>query len=463
MQPRFLTQPAAGVVPYQLRLFSSETTRIMLTERGSSDGAIRRGGVALMASIDAAIVRWRARRRTFSLMVIKMNPLGRAASGWYRTSLDRKIGREILRRTEAMLVGDDHIGWLADDTLAVLCEDIDGHREAERIAKRLLRELARPLRIDSSVVGPILGVGVAVGSGLHSSSDDVLSDAQAALECALQRGVSNVEVFDEGLRLSLAERFRSLGGLLDPEQSGEFAIATQPIVSPRNGNLVAYEVLLRPDVTVTLTGTEAVVSLAEATGHIDRLGSWVLDRAARLAPRIEAVASGVARLFVNVSGRQLTSPDFVPRLERVLEARCVHPGWFGIEITESIVVSNGAIEPLERLRELGLVIALDDFGSGYANLSALDRLPLDLLKLDKSIVRNAVDGDAAVLLEGIVDLAHALGIGVVAEGVESQQMFDVVRAASCDLVQGYHIGPPITMESVVADACSATGERRSKL
>ena len=258
-----------------------------------------------------------------------------------------------------------------------------------------------------------------------------------------------MELFNERLRVDLLTRIRSLNGFARGIDDADFRLVYQPIIAIDDGRLVAAEALLRWDkVDPTLASVHEIISLAEETDWIEPLGRWVLRAACRQAAAWTQSSPDPLVTYVNVSSKQLIGPTLVTDVEQALSKEGLEPSRLGLEVTESGMVSDQAIAVLQRLHALGVRLSLDDFGTGFSCLSSLQRLPLDNLKLDRSFVAGLSAGSSdASIVTTIVSLADDLGLGVVAEGVETAAQLGAVEDLGCDYAQGFHIARPCDAEA----------------
>ena len=268
----------------------------------------------------------------------------------------------------------------------------------------------------------------------------LLRQAEHAVRAAKAAGGGGFRIYDPGLHMAARRRLRLEADLRQAVADQSFAVRYQPIVEMATGALVDVEALVRwPRRRGTLLAPDAFVPLAEQTGLIGAIDLWVLDRAcAELAGWAEA--SG-GRICVNLSGRGLADAGLAAQVRRVLEARGVSPSSLRLEITESALVrdADGTRRALVALSALGVEVALDDFGTGYSSLARLRRFPIDVLKIDRGFVAS----DERDIVRTIVSLAEHLGMRVVAEGVETPEQADALRALGCRLGQGWLYAPAL--------------------
>jgi len=356
---------------------------------------------------------------------------------------------EIAKRLRACVRDTDTFARFGGDEFTLLLEDIDGVSEATRTAGRLQQALERPFSVDGQDLFTSASVGIALGEGSTHAPEDLVRDADTAMYRAKALGKSRFEVFDPAMRaraITLLETETDLRHALD---RGELVVHYQPIVSLADGTLLGFEALVRwrhPRKGLLLP--LEFIPLAEETGLISALGRWVVDEACAALQRWRArfPVSAPLVMSVNISSRQFSTPGLVDDVAAIIRKHGLPPGALTLEITESLLLEHGdaAAGILERLRALGIGLALDDFGTGYSSLSYLHLLPLSNLKIDRSFVeRIDTDPKTAQIVYAIVDLARALQLDVIAEGVESTGQLARLVDAHCARGQGFHFSAAV--------------------
>jgi EAL domain-containing protein (putative c-di-GMP-specific phosphodiesterase class I) len=242
---------------------------------------------------------------------------------------------------------------------------------------------------------------------------------------------------------------------------GLFSVHYQPIVN-NEGTLIGFEALLRwTDAVLGVVPPNAFIPVAERCGLIIPLGQWVLQQSCHEAARWQSSEGGGVKISVNVSPVQLTSPDFVALVNRTLKESGLRPELLDIELTESVLVEHGgrSSEAMQQLRALGVHLSIDDFGTGYSSLSYLRDLPVQRLKIDRSFVRDIVQSEAGrALIESMIEMGRTLKLRVLAEGVETAEQFEILRAAGCDEIQGF-----ITSKAIPAAQAQTMVDHRKLL
>jgi len=378
-------------------------------------------------------------------------------------SLGHATGDEVLRaiagRLTTLLPADDTVARLAGDEFVVIGESLTTPDAAVRFAERLVTTLSHPIRTQMGTVVHEVSVGASVGvafadGGAALTAEDLLRDADVAMYRAKQRGRGRVEVFDEALRIAVESRLETQNDLRHAIDDGQIRAFYQPIVDCTSGAVVGFEALARWEHPVRgLLAPSAFIDVAEETGLIVPLGARMLALAcAQTAQwRDERRDRAHLRMAVNVSGTQFTHPSFVPTVAAVLAETRLDPDVLWLEITETSIMADAkaAAETLGAIRALGAHLAIDDFGTGYSSLTYLRRFPVESLKIDRSFVagigRNRED---EAIVDMILSLARALGLHVVAEGVETPEQLAHLQRLGCTLVQGFHFGRPMPPDQV---------------
>ena len=345
-------------------------------------------------------------------------------------------------RLRTLIRAGDTAARLGGDEFALLLEVVSEPAEVARVAERVLAAIGEPIEIEGNRFVPEASIGIALGDDPH----DLLKQADAAMYRAKSQVGLGYAFFDPALDHAALVRFRRIAELAEAVERREFRLHYQPIVELPSGATKGYEALLRwqhPELG-ELQPLD-FIPLAEESGLIVPIGHWVLQEACMHAARLSAAEGREFEISVNVSARQLQHPEFVDHVEAALERAALPARCLVIEITESVLIETGdaAEARLGTLKSKGIEIALDDFGTGYGSLAYLQRLPVDIVKIDRSFTAG-VDSNAAdeALLRAIVGLGNALGTRLVAEGIERQSQSEVIQDLGCHSGQGFHYGRP---------------------
>ena len=342
---------------------------------------------------------------------------------------------------------DHTIARLGGDEFTILLDDIKQVGDAMRVADRIQKTLALPFNLDGHEVFTSASIGIAVGARDYESPEAVLRDADTALYRAKALGKARYEVFDVEMRDRAVARLRLDTDLRRAIERHEFHLYYQPIVSLQRNRIEGFEALLRwPHWDRGLVYPADFIPVAEETGLILPMGWWALREACRqLSIWQKTLPQGTPlTMAVNLSSKQFVQLDLALQLEQILVETGVAASSLKLEITESAIIdnTNSMIGLLLQLKSLGLQIAIDDFGTGYSSLSYLHRLPIDSLKIDRSFV-SCMTQDSAEIVRAIVGLAHNLGLDVIAEGVETVEQLEQLKALGCEFGQGYLFSRPV--------------------
>ena len=466
-----LDDPAVGGVVANLR----DITSRMLADQALRDTEARLERQAnydtltalpnrtlLLDRLDTALARSRRTGAALAVLLVDIDHFQLINDGRGHAFGDRVLRGVAARLSSAMRSGDT-LARLGGDQFVVVAEDLGSPAMAASLADALLFEFDEPIAVPPAATGPELpgdggdtrsgdgeelfvsvSVGLAIADGHEDGGLSLLRDADAAIAQAKAAGRHRVARFDLGMRERAIERLHLETALRQAIVRHQFQVHFQPIIDLTGGHISGIEALVRwkhPQRGLLYPGT--FIGVAEETGLIVPLGSWVFDASCSQLVHLEELLGGrPGRLGVsiNLSARQLAEDSLVDDIGNVLAATPIDPRQVCVEITESAVMQDRAAtsEVLHRLRVLGLRIAIDDFGTGHSSFSYLSELPVDVLKIDRSFVaplgRNP---QATDLVAGIIQLGHTLGLSVTGEGIETATQLDTLRALGCDRAQGH--------------------------
>jgi diguanylate cyclase (GGDEF)-like protein len=390
-------------------------------------------------------------RRTHSTVAVLFFDLDRFKV--VNDSLGHDAGDELLdavaRRLESVVRPGDTVARFGGDEFTVLCEDLpvdDGRTRAVEIAARLSGAINAPFTSLSNETFLSASIGIAFAGNGDERPEELLRDADAAMNHAKELGRGRIEVFDDALRARALARHATETALHQALQRGEFRLFFQPIVDLVEGRCVGAEALVRwqhPE--RGLVPPTEFIGLAEENGLIVELGAWVLEEAARQSAQWQLDCEDPFVVSVNLSALQLAQPDLVDRVAAALEHTGATSANICLEITESVLMddADATIAAIERVRELGVRLSIDDFGTGYSSLGYLKRFPVDVVKIDRSFVDGlGTDSGDTAIVTAVIGLAHALGMRAVAEGVETPEQLGELVRLDCDEAQGYFFAPP---------------------
>jgi diguanylate cyclase (GGDEF)-like protein len=376
-----------------------------------------------------------------------------------------QVGDDLLRAVAHRLSGlvrpGDTLARFSGDEFVFLCEDLKSEADAEVLAGRIGEAFGSPFVLPSATIAITASVGVAFSGPGDAISAQLLVDADVAMYQAKRRGGAGHQVFDLREARQTIDRNSLEASLRSAFADDQLEVHYQPVVRCSDGTIIGAEALMRwmpPDRGPV--SALSMVAVAEASGLIVALGAWVMEQACRdRAEWLRAFPRKPVDLAVNVSARQLMSKHFCATVAGVLERTAMDPTALVLEITENLLIEDTvrALSVLAELKEMGVRLALDDFGTGYSSLSYLRRMPIDIVKIDQGFIAEvgyAPAGDAIVA--AVTDLAHALGLTITAEGVETERQHQAVRAMGCDCAQGYRYARPMPAAAFATQLSAAS-------
>ena len=366
--------------------------------------------------------------------------------------------REVVMAQVAAGSGDAVIGRLAGDEFTMFFPNLPGHSAAARIARAIQFALGERFDLGSQHVDLGASIGIACYPDHGETLTALLRAADVAMYHAKHEGRGRAEMYSAELALEASDRADLERDLMLALQRDEFILEFQAQIDIGSGSAVAAEALVRwahPERDILMPG--AFVTVAEESGVIVALGDWVMDRVCETAARW--AAAGISqRIAINISTRELGQADFFLRLRHAIATHQTPTTMLELEISESLAMEMEprVLDQLAALRRDGVRVAIDDFGTGYSNLSRLKELPVDRVKIDRSLVRDiATSAEARTICSAVVGLIQGLGLEVVVEGIESEAQMDMLRVIGCTQFQGYHLARP-TGEQAYLDRFAPT-------
>ncbi|AGX88690.1 EAL domain-containing protein [Candidatus Symbiobacter mobilis] len=348
--------------------------------------------------------------------------------------------KQVAQRLRQCIREADTLARLGGDEFVALLPAVH-LEEVNQIAARIIDNMATAFTVDANVLHVSASIGISVYPEDGDDTVSLLRNADTAMYRAKDRGRNQYQFFVEEMKVLALQRMAMETGLRSALEHDRLYMVYQPKVDLRTGQAIAAEALLRwKDPILGDVPPSQFIPIAENCGLIDAVGNRVLDMVLRQIARWREQGLQVPRISINVSAHQLRDPDFVQHLIARLEYLHVPASNIGIELTESVLMQRIDVvrERLIQLAALGTTLSVDDFGTGYSSLAYLRKLPLHELKVDRSFVDGiAVERDDRSIAKTIIDMAHALGLQVVAEGVETQEQLQVLEQDGCDVVQGY--------------------------
>ncbi|MCW5636201.1 MAG: bifunctional diguanylate cyclase/phosphodiesterase [Rubrivivax sp.] len=366
--------------------------------------------------------------------------------------------RQVADRLRMVVRSADTLARLGGDEFVLLLEDIGGLPDAVVTAERIKRGLARPFTVQERAVRLSASIGIVVFPD-HASGDKLLASADAAMYAAKRNGGGNYAVFEAHMQQGASAQLELQQDLREAVARRELRLHYQPKIDSRSGRVRSVEALLRwQHPTLGLVGPAQFVPLAERFGLIAGIGAWVIDEACRQVAAWAAEGRRM-RVSINLSAHQLRQPDIAARVGEAIARHGIDADQLVCEVTETAAMEDTqtTTRVLEELGALGVELSIDDFGTGYSSLAKLRRMRAHELKIDREFVADvARDADARAVVDAIVRLGHALGLRIVAEGVETDAQRDVLRELGCDELQGYFFARPLPPEALLADEVHST-------
>lgn len=351
------------------------------------------------------------------------------------------------------------------DEFTVLAEELHNPSDAIRVAERIQERLSLPFEMNGHEIVITASIGIAFGSSASSEAEDVLRDAEIAMYRAKQTGKGRCEVFDNAMHASALKRLQLETDLRRAVDLGEFHLYYQPILSLQDERIVGFEALTRWQSPRGLVMPNDFIPLADETGIILSIQRQLLPEACKQLLSWQQLFPSDPLLFlsINISPKQFAQADLAGQIGQLLQHSGINPRCINLEITETIAMADAerSAGVLSKLKALGVGLDIDDFGTGYSSLSRLQSFRIDTLKIDRIFVsRIDIDRETREIVRVIIQLAHSLGLKVVAEGVEKEAQLDLLKDLGCELAQGYLFSKPVPHEMIpklLADNRSKSG------
>jgi diguanylate cyclase (GGDEF)-like protein/PAS domain S-box-containing protein len=367
-------------------------------------------------------------------------------------SLGHLVGDELLiavsRRLESCLRQHDFLGRLGGDEFAILLNTVGDEQQANAVAFRIQDALSAPLSVGGREVYTSVSIGIAVGHAEYTNPDEIMRDADTAMYHAKSHGKARHELFDADMHARARDRLGLENDLRHAVNNNDFEVHYQPIVFLASGMCIGFESLVRWKRNGEAISPATFIPMAEELGLIEALGTWVLQQACHTFADWQRryPAAGLNCITVNASSRQLTQQNFPYLVEQAVHQAGLKPCDLRIEVTETALMDSPhlAAEVLSQLRDFGVKIYLDDFGTGCSSLSHLHKLPVDALKIDRSFVNSLLIPDRPAIVESILALARTMNTSVVAEGIESEVQAYELERLGCTHAQGYLFSRPLS-------------------
>jgi diguanylate cyclase (GGDEF)-like protein len=401
--------------------------------------------------LTAALAQARGKGRMLALLYLDLDRFKRV-NDTIGHALGDRVLQGIAERLTAIVRQADTVARVGGDEFTILLPEISRLQDAVEVADRALDGLRRPLSIEQRELQTTTSMGIAVFPNDAEEADTLLRNAAIAMYRAKEQGRDNYQLYTPAMNASVADPLALESELRSALEREEFVVFYQPQVSTADWQIVGVEALVRwrhPE--RGLVPPADFIPMAEESGLILPLGEWVLRTACAQARAWQEAGLPPTRVAVNVSGRQFQLRTLVDVVGQVLVETGLDPRCLQLEITESVAVEDVDFTSrmLGELREMGIQVSIDDFGSGHSSLNYLKRLPIDGVKIDQSFVRDlATDPNDAAIVGSVVAMAHELNLKVVAEGVETQQQLAFLKDRRCDVVQGTLFSEPVPADAI---------------
>ena len=364
--------------------------------------------------------------------------------------LGHAAGDELLRtvgkRLKTAVRPRDHVVRLGGDEFVVVLEQVEGNEDVEHVAGRVLGAFRDGFHLQHSVQVLNASIGISLFPEHGDDAETLLKHADIAMYAAKTEGKGRFRFFQARFFEAIRTRLETEMELRHALEQQQFVVHYQPRVDLAAGTASSMEALVRWDRPGKgLTGPDRFIPLLEETGLIVRLGEQIIDSVCRQLAHWARDGTALIPVSVNVSPRQFSQSDILAQFRSAIERHGIDPGLLEIELTESSMMQEGIVEStvFRQLRELGIKLCIDDFGTGYSSLSQLQRLRFDVLKIDRAFVLRIENPEGDTLIASMIAMAHALGMRVVAEGVESQAQMQLLKTLGCDEGQGYFFSRPV--------------------
>ena len=360
--------------------------------------------------------------------------------------------REVVQRLSTSIRQDDLLARLGGDEFAVLLEDVEGPLEVEAVARSIGNAFQEPFHVGGRQVSITASTGVTVCPVDSTDPVALLNNADIAMYQAKEQGRNTFKFFAPSMHEDILSHHRLETDLKDALEHDQFELLYQPQLRLADHRIEAVEALLRwrhPE--RGLVGPSEFIAVAEDSGQILPLGLWVIEEVCRQLGRWESAGVPVPRVAINVAAAQFRQPGFHDTVRGVLQSHSIDPGLIELELTERSLMqdTDGTRECLFALKDIGVRLAIDDFGAGHSSLSYLRRFPLDVLKIDRSFVSDLdASRDAQIICSAILSIAHRLSLDAVAEGIESEQQEAFLTRHDCQYGQGFYFSVPIEPDRI---------------
>jgi len=360
--------------------------------------------------------------------------------------------KTISERLKTHVRKNDTIARISGDEFTVLLSDVNSYDDASKIASSIVESFQSPVHLENTETFVTVSIGISITPGDSVNMDELIKNADLAMYKAKQEGRNNFQFFCQDMNVEVSRKATVARELRGALENKKFFLLYQPKFVFDDGGIVGAEALIRWQCgDGEVKDPDEFIPVSEDTGLIIPIGRWVIQQAVDDVKLLMASCAERIKISVNISPRQIKDSGFVADVRKIFDGIPELIQYFEFEITENAFIDNqvGNISRLNELRDTGFSISIDDFGTGYSSLSYLKRLPIDTIKIDRAFVQDLPgDKDSAEITSAVVAMSHKLNLSVVAEGVETLDQAEFLKAISCDVAQGFYYGKPMTLDSL---------------
>ncbi len=412
--------------------------------------------------LDQAIQQARRKKETGAVLALDLDHFKRI-----NDTLGHPIGDQLIKAVSArllkLLFDSDTVTRIGGGAFIILLPRVAKTEDAENVANKLLTAFKMPFLINEHELFTSCSIGIAIFPNDGETSDILIKNADAAMHISKERGKDRLQLFSSSIANNSFERLVLENSLRRALERNEFQLYYQPQLDIRTGKTIGAEALIRwkhPD--LGFIPPLEFIPIAEETGLIHPIGEWVLKTACEQKKIWDQKGFNSFRVAVNLSARQFHYANLVDMVGDTIRKSGIDARGLDLELTESTIMDRleETTQTLRRLKNMGVHISIDDFGTGYSSLMYLKTFPIDTIKIDKSFVNDVTtDLDDQAITQAIISMAHSLKMDVVAEGVETQEQFEILRSQGCDILQGYLFSKPVPFEDVSLILLSETAKK----
>ena len=405
----------------------------------------------MSARLDQAIKHAKRNNSIFYMLFVDLDGF-KAINDTMGHAAGDKLLQGIAQRMRRVLREEDTVARIGGDEFALIIERIDDGSQVENIAQKLLASVAKPVQIDGSTIHLSASIGISAYPHDGTDGDLLLRQADMAMYRAKSRGANTFEYYHPELTDAALKNRKLEEAIRSGIRNNEWVLHYQPKVNICSGEISGVEALLRwKNAQYTHLPIQQCVEAAEKISQMEALGYWILRQACEQLRAWQHKQLPIKKVAVNVSIMQIQRPDFVQNLQAIIEETGISGESLELEITESVIIENSqqADKSLREMKALGVQISIDDFGTGYSSLSRLKMLPVDRVKIDQSFVQDIVGNkDGEEMVHTIIVMGKNLGLKVTAEGIETREQYNLLRAKGCDEAQGFLLSEPVAAQTL---------------